>query len=110
MHSRKHKRLGETMDLSPAPEIGPDDFDPNHRHVLEQSWGLYSEILVAKIAVLEPWSPNQMGQSHASIIVWQQLEWAATRSLPSRARSIPVDTYIFPKFTAMWSPIRRGLR
>jgi hypothetical protein len=53
MHGHAHKRLGETMDLSSAFEIGPDDFDPNHRHLLEQSWGLYSEILVAKIAVLD---------------------------------------------------------
>jgi hypothetical protein len=110
MHGRKHKRLGETMDLSSALEIGADDFDPNHRHVLEPSWGLYSEILVAKIAVLEPWSPNRTSQSHAVSLYgsnsnWQRLD----RSLPSRARSIPVGTYKFSKFTAVWSPICRGL-
>lgn len=99
IHGHTHKRLGQTMDLYSPFEIDFNDFDPNHRHVLEQARRLYSEMVLARKAVMDKVDAldGELDKLVTrSVTARQELEAVmAARSLQSGAQPNPVNTYSF---------------
>jgi hypothetical protein len=88
------------MDLSSAFKIDLDDFDPEHRHALAQARRLYSEMLLARKAVLgnvDTLDAELDSLVTRSVTIRQQLDGVTVaRSPHSGALSYPINTSRFP--------------